>query len=180
MANDILVDVVTGTPIVFADAGAFDNTPFADTHDITFAGLAAGGSRESPKADLADALGLGAKLPQRWAVLAAFEFADAPAATATVDIYWAPSPSAGAGDDNPYLITGVDAAVVETASMLGQLQFIGSVPLQAVADVVFSKVFITTFAMRYGTLLVHNNTAVAFEAGELIHVTLMPLVDEAQ
>lgn len=180
MANEILVKTQTGTPIVFADAGAFDNTPFADTHDITFASLAAGGSRESPKADLADALSAGEKLPQRWAVLAAFEFADAPAATGTVDIYWAPSPSSGAGDDNPYLITGVDAAVVETASMLGQLQFIGSVPVQAVADVVFSKVFITTFAMRYGTLLVHNNTSQAFEAGETIHVTFMPLVDEAQ
>lgn len=180
MANEILIKTQTGTPIVFADAGVFDNTPFADTYDITFASLAADVSRESPKADLADALSLGEKLPQRWAVMAAFEFADAPTATGTVDIYWAPSPSSGAGDDNPYLITGVDADVVETPSMLGQLQWIGSVPVQAVADVVFSKVFITTFAMRYGTLLVHNNTDQAFEAGETIHVTLMPLVDEAQ
>lgn len=180
MANKILVLVAEGTPIVFADAGIFDNTPFADTHDITFASLAAGVSRESPKADLAGALSLGQKLPQRWAVMCAFEFADAPAATGTVDVYWAPSPSSGAADDNPYLITGSDADVVETASMLGQLQIIGSVPVQAVADVVFSKVFIVTFAMRYGTLLVHNNCSTAFEAGETIHVTLMPLVDEAQ
>ena len=180
MANEILVKTQTGTPIVFADAGVFDNTPFADTHDITFAALAAGVSRESPKADLAVALSLGEKLPQRWAVMGAFEFADAPVATGTVDIYWAPSPSSGAGDDNPYLITGLDAVVAETASMLGQLQWIGSVPVQAVADVVFSKVFITTFAMRYGTLLVHNKCSTAFEAGETIHVTLMPLVDEAQ
>lgn len=180
MANEILVKTQTGTPVVFADAGVFDNTPFPDTHDITFAALAAGVSRESPKADLADALSLGEKLPRRWAVMGAFEFADAPAITATVDIYWAPSPSAGASDDNPYLITGSDAIVAESPSMLAQLQFIGSVPLQAVADVVFSKVFITTFAMRFGTLLVHNNTAVAFEAGETIHVTLIPLVDEIQ
>ena len=181
MANEILVKTQTGTPVVFAHAADFDDSPFAATEEIDISGLASGVSRESNKADLADALSAGEKLPQRWAVMAAFEFADAPVASGSVDIYWAPSPSAVAANNNPYLITGSDADVAETDSMLGQLQFIGSVPVQAVADVLFSKVFIMTFAMRFGTLLVHNNTSQGLEAdADIMHITFMPLVDEAQ
>lgn len=182
MANEILLKTFTGTPMVFAHGADFDNSPFVDTEEMDMSSLGIGDSRESPKVDLGDLLSDNAKLPQRVAVLGAFEFADAPTAGKTVDLYWAASPSAGATDDNPYLITGSDAEIATPAdAFLGQLQFIGSVPVQNVADVVFQKTFVTSFAIRYGSLLVFNNTDQAFEASaDKIHVDFYAMVDEAQ
>lgn len=182
MANEILLKTFTGTPMVFAHGDDFDNTPFADTEEMDMSGLGIGDSRQSPKADLGDLLSDDGKLPQRVAVLGAFEFADAPAITGTVELYWAASPSMGATDDNPYLITGSDAEIATpSAQFLGQLQFIGSIPVQNVADVVFQRTFVTSFALRYGSLLVFNNTDQAFEAvADKIHVDFYAMVDEAQ
>lgn len=182
MANEILLKTFTGTPMVFAHAADFDNTPFADTEEMDMTSLGIGDSRQSPKVDLGDLLSDSAKLPQRVAVLAAFEFGDAPAVGRVVHLYWAASPSAGLTDDNPYLITGSDAEIATpTSAFLGQLQFIGSVPVQNVADVVFQKTFVTSFAIRYGSLLVFNDTDQIFEGTmDKTHVDFYAMVDEAQ
>ncbi len=179
MANEILQTPLLYTPVVFADATDFDDVPYAQSIQCDFAALGIGDSRESVKADmLLDA----AHMPQRWAVLCAFEHGDAPTAGDTVDVYWAASPHATAATQNPYLITGADAEIATpSASFLGQLQFIGSVPLTAVADVVHQKTFITTIPLRYGSVLVFNNSSAAFEASaNKCQVAFIPLIDEAQ
>ena len=182
MPNKILLKTFTGTPMVFAHAADFDNTPFADSVEMDMSGLGIGDSRQSPKVDLIDLLGDSPNLPQRVAVLGAFEFADAPTAGRAVHLYWSASPSSGATDDNPYLITGSDAEIATPSSaFLGQLQYIGSVLVQNVADVVFQKTFVTSFAIRYGSLVVFNDTDQAFEAvADKTHVDLYAMVDEAQ
>ena len=168
--------------MVFAHGDDFDNTPFADTEEMDMSGLGIGDSRQSPKADLGDLLSDSGKLPQRVAVLGAFEFDVAPAITGAVRLYWAASPSVGPTDDNPYLITGSDAEIATpSAQFLGQLQLIGHVPVMNVADVVFQKTFVTSFALRYGSLLVINDTDQEIEASaDKIHVDFYAMVDEAQ
>ena len=121
-------------------------------------------------------------LPQRWAVLVRIEHDVAPTATGGVHIYWAASPHVTAGTLNPYLITGADAEIATpTASFLGQLQFIGTVPVTNTADVLHQKCFITTIPLRYGSPLVFNDTDQALEAADnAMFVAFYPLVDEAQ
>lgn len=182
MANEILLKTFTGTPMVFAKAADFNNSPFDDSEEMDMSSLGIGDSRESPKVNLGDLLSNSNKLPQRVAVLGAFEFDVAPTVGGTVELYWAASPSVGAADNNPYLITGVDAEITTPSNeFLGQLQWIGAVPVQNSVDVVFQKVFVTSFALLYGSLLVFNNTDQIFETvADKIHVDLYAMVDEAQ
>lgn len=181
MANEILFSPISATPVVFAHSADFDNLPYADTIELDLSSLGIGDSRESVKADMMAPI-TGDHLPQRWAVIGAFEHNVAPTATGSVDIYWAASPSATAGLSNPYLITGADAEIVTpTASFLGQLQFIGSVPLTNTVDVIHQKTFITSIPLRYGSVLVHNNSDQILETdADLMYVAFIPLVDEAQ
>lgn len=178
MPNEILI-VPETTPIVWADfAGDFDDSIAGTEKQITLAALGIGDSRQGVKADML----YNSHLPQRWVVLARIEMDVAVADGSAVPIYWAASPHVTAGTLNPYLITGADAEIATpTPGFLGQLQWIGAVPLTNNADAVHQKTFITTLPFRYGSPLVFNNTLQAFEAADdAMCLAFYPLPDEAQ
>ena len=181
MPSAIYFDPEMVNPIVWADhAGDYgDITGTASLEkQLTLASLAAGASREGVKADMF----VNSHLPQRWAVTVRIEMDVAVVDGRRVAIYWAASPNVAAGTANPYLITGADAVVAETAGMLGQLQYIGSVPLTvAIAPNVHQKTFIATLPHRYGAPLVFNDTIQAFEGDDIeMCVAFYPMIDEAQ
>lgn len=180
MANKIYFDPTSDTPVIWADFGDDFNDIVAGTEkQITLASLGIDDSREGVKADMF----VNSHLPQRWAVVARFEMDVAVVDGESVKLYWAASPHTTAGTLNPYLITGADAEIaVPTNGFLGQLQFIGAVPLTvAIAPNIHQKTFITTLPLRYGAPLVFNDTSQAFEGDDIeMFVAFYPLVDEAQ
>ena len=180
MANKIYFDPTSDTAKVWADfADDFNDSVAGTEYQITLAALGIGDSRQGAKGDMF----VNTHLPQRWAVLARIEMDVAVADGEGVHIYWAASPHATAGTLNPYLITGADAEIATpTAGFLGQLQYIGTVPLTvAIAPNVHQKCFITTLPLRYGSPLVFNDTTQAFEGDDIeMFVAFYPLVDEAQ
>ena len=179
MANEILI-VPETTPKIWADfAGDFGDIIAGTEYQITLAALGIGDSRQGAKGDML----YNSHLPERWVVLARIEMDVAVADGEGVHIYWAASPHATAGTLNPYLITGADAEIATpTAGFLGQLQYIGTVPLTvAIAPNVHQKTFITTLPFRYGSPLVFNNTTQAFEGDDVeMFVAFYPFPDEAQ
>lgn len=180
MANKIYFDPTSDTAVVWADfAGDFGDAVAGTEKQITLASLGIGDSREGVKADMF----VNSHLPQRWAVLCRFEMDVAVADGESIQVFWAASPHATAATLNPYLITGADAEIATpTAGFLGQLQWIGAVPLTvAIAPNVHQKCFITTIPLRYGSPLVFNDTSQAFEGDDVeMFVAFYPLVDEAQ
>ena len=163
MANEILIVPNTSvTPIIWADfTNDFGDIIAGTQKQITLAALGIGDSRQGVKADML----YNSHLPQRWAVLCRFEMDVAVADGEAIQVYWAASPHATAATLNPYLITGADAEIATpTAGFLGQLQWIGAVPLTiAIAPNVHQKCFTTTIPFRYGSPLVFNNTSQVFE-----------------
>lgn len=142
---------------------------------ITLASLANGSGRQSVKLDL------GSARKERYRVKACFEIAATPTAGNTVDLYWAPSTSATAGTDNPANVTGTDAAYSGYSSNLTasirQLLFIGSFVCTAQATSTVQKGWVGTFAppLRYGSLVVVNNSGAAFHSSDTnIEVVLVP------
>ncbi len=180
MANKIYFDPTSDTAVIWADfAGDFNDIVAGTEKQITLAALGVGDSREGVKADMF----VNSHLPQRWAVVVRIEMDVSVTDGDAIPIYWAASPHVTAGTLNPYLITGADAEIATpTAGFLGQLQFIGAVSLTtAVATNVHQATFITTIPLRYGSPLVFNNTAQAFEGDDIeMFVAFYPLVDEIQ
>lgn len=177
MANEILLK--DGTPIVWANSGDYGG---ADrTHQIDLTSLADGAARQGAKADL------GAARAGRYRMIVWIEMDVAPASGAVIDFYWAASPHATAGTENPGGASGADAAYTGTAGdslddSLKQLIFVGSLVLTAdAATVVQRMVFTFTPPLRYGMPVVDNNGGQAFEGDAVeMAIKVVPIIDEIQ
>ena len=190
MANEILVKV--GTQIAFGVDADFnpadDGTNFVDDLDtidvvLTLASVATGAGRQSAKCDL------GEKRAESYTVYAAVDFTDeTPAATGTVDYYWAPSSNGTAANGNIAGNSGGDAACpdgalgsITLAEFIRQCQFIGQLACHDGASVQAGLVGVFAPCSRYGQLIVVNNSGDAFEADNVeMHVVFNPNVDEVQ
>lgn len=118
---------------------------------------ASGGARESAKFDF------GATWAGLHSVDACIEFETAPTDGETVDFWIAFSPSSTAGTGNPGSLTGADAAYTETDGKLGQMRFVGSLPLEN--DVInIGHVGTFTPLHRYGILVIENNGSTNFRS----------------
>lgn len=188
MANEVLQK--TGTQLVFADH-ANDFNPAAGTSleqgtptdvQIQLASVGDTAARQSAKVDL------GATRAAQYGVGAAFEIASTPTAGDVIEIYWAASPDATAGNGNPGGVSGSDAAYTGYSSNLAasvkQLELIGVFicTAQATGTVqVQTRCGVFSPTERYGTLVVKNESGAALHSDDVeIHVVLTPIIDEIQ
>lgn len=187
MANEVLVK--SGLQFLFADhATDFGAAPATAANsliigaptdvDMDLTGVAAsGGARESDKLDLTTPWsGL-------WTVDACLEFETAPADAGLVHFYWGASPNSTAGTGNPGALTGVDAAVTDTAGLLGQLQYIGALTVRNnVINIGHVGVFTPVF--QYGILVVVNQASTALRSSapamDETHIVMTELIEEIQ
>ena len=195
MVAKILVQEMDGTPkqIVFADHATDFNPTAANDLRITtdgskeldvqfnFEGVTNNSYRQSAKVDL------GENRARRYKCRAALEFATAPTAGNTVDVYWAPSPSATAGTANPAGASGTDSAYTGYSSnadaSIKQADFIGyfSCTAQATATIQVGEVGILEPSERYGSLIVKDASGVTLHSDAVeIHIVLDPIVEESQ
>ena len=178
MANQ--VPILTGTPIVFADA-SFSGTVsgFTQTVQLNLNGIAIGASRESVKADLL------AKRAARFLVRAGIEFAVAPDAGDAVRFYWSNSISvtAGTGNDGGCSGTDGDYKAGEEEEWQAQLIPLGSMSVtnDAATVVQIQTVGTLWYPQRFGQVVVYNAANQAFEADAIeMFVALIPIIDEIQ
>ena len=188
MAN--LIGVKQGTAIVWANSGDYSQTitGLARTKQLDLTSVAAGEARQGAKADIASiATTLNARC---YLILIGIEFVSATTIVngETVDLYWAGSPSATAGNANPGGTSGADADYIGTAGglldgSLLALQPIGSLAVTNDDDpVVQYQSFITKLPHRYGMPVVVDNSAAGVlnsNAVEML-VACIPLEDEIQ
>ena len=192
MATKTLLTPMDGTPkqICFRDATDFNpaidlrvtsDGSFDTACQIILAALANAAGRQSVKVDL------GAHWAEVYQVRAAFEIAATPTAGNMIELYWAPSQDPTAGDGNPALILGTDAAYAgysaNLASSVLQLQFIGAFCCTVQASAVVQVGIVGKFkpAHRYGSLVVVNNSGAALHSDDVeIHVVFDPIVNEFQ
>lgn len=184
MPNEVLIK--SGTAIILADAT--DHSPATQqnlgtrTAQIDLTSLAAGSYRQSDKIDF------GATRANRWNCTIAWEPTSAPTAGGTVDVYVAPSASATAGQDNPGNVVGTDGAytaygvaATDADECISQLVYIGSLVVSNDADVHVGNIGTYVPELRYGTIVVKNNTSVA-HGGDAVEssIRLAPVIDEVQ
>lgn len=188
MAN--LIGVKQGIAKVWADVTDYSSTisGYTRTQQIDLTSLAAGAARQGVKADIASiATTLNAN---RFLFYMAIEFVTATTLVAqeAVNLYWAGSPSATAGNANPGGTNGTDAAYTGTAGSslddsLLQLQFIGSLSItDDVEDVIQVASFVATLPHRYGMPVVVNKSAAGVMMDDAVQmlIAVVPLEDEAQ
>lgn len=168
---------VPGTQIVFADH-ADDFGPANDPQrgtptevQLSLASVANGAARQSAKVDLA--IDEDGNFPPAFRVWAGFELAATPSAGNQITLHWAESPSATAGTANPGGISGADAAYAgyssNLASSLTQLNLIGpfNCTVQATGTVQMALVGTLVPKMRYGSLVVYNQSGAAFHSDDV-------------
>ena len=121
----------------------------------------------------------GSAWPLEWVFGACMESAT-PAAGKTFDFYWNASPSATAGTANAGGCSGTDLAY--TAASTAQLMFIGSLVCRATGINVDTNVGRIAIPHLYGSLVIHNNTAIAMvdAVADNIHFTLTPIIPDGQ
>lgn len=173
--NKILIEY--GTQLSFADHGTdFDNgTPSLPVTasgnyiigtptevQMNFSVIAAAAAWESAKTlSLADT---GTSWPEFWRLGAQMESTATPADGGRFDFYWNGSPNSTAATGNSGVASGVDSAIVVTASNLKQLRFIGSLTVLAQVINKDSDIGILRMPYLYGSLIIVNNTSVAMVA----------------
>ena len=175
----------TGTIIVLADTT--DHSPAAAnnlgtrTDQIDLTSLAAGAARQSAKFDFT------ASRARQFNLMAAIEWAAAPAAGETLDFYLAPSPSATAANANPGGVSGSDSAYSGYSSNLDdslkQLIFLGSMvaTVQATTTIQIAQIAVFIPPERYATLVVDNNSAADALMSDAVEMSILitPIVDES-
>ncbi len=189
MANEVLTKV--GTQLIFANhdddfvggaAGTSLEQAGATDVQIDLTGIADGAAWQSAKADLT------ATRAREFSVMAALEFAAGPDVGGSVEMWWAPSPDATAGNGNPGGVAGADLAWTGTAAgaaltSVVQLQFIGAFACELDLTGTVQVAYVGTFAPaeRYGTLVVFNKSGQAFHSDAVeIHIVFNPIIPEIQ
>lgn len=123
---------------------------------LTLTSLANAGVRQGEKGDL------GATWARRWSVLFSSSVAVAATQGKEIHLYWAASPNATAGTDNPGGTSGTDAALTNGTELVGQLIYIGSIPLSNATGTAVQKVVREFYPpTRYGMPVVHNDSGQA-------------------
>lgn len=140
-----------GTPISWKASGG--------DHVLTLTSLANGSARQGDKGDL------GQYFARRWAVLVSIQLGSAGVNGDSVEVFWAASPTATAGTDNPGSCTGADAAFGTPAEYKLQLIPIGLLAVSNNAGTnVQTEVFELTPPCRYGMPVIVNSSGVSFGA----------------
>jgi len=120
---------------------------------LTLTSLASAAARQGAKGDL------GAFWPRRWAVLFSSAVGSAATNGLTIELYWAASPSATAGTDNPGAATGTDASFGTPAEYKLQLIPVGLLVLSNNASTnVQVQIFEFYPPTRYGMPVVVNSS----------------------
>ena len=180
------LQVSVGTQIRFFVTGSFSPADSATNWTIgtptdvvlTLSAVADAAGRQSTKVDL------GAARSSLYEVLGCVDFTgETPAASGTVDYYWAPSTSATGANGNVAGNSGVDGAApdgalgsVTLAEFLLQCQYIGSLATHDGAAVQNGLVGVFSPSSRYGQLIVVNNSGDAFEADDVeMHQVFNPI-----
>ncbi len=180
--------IVGATQILFNVEGSYapanlNNLEVGTATQVVFdlTSVAAAAAEQSTKMDF------GATRAPEYMVHAAIEMAVAPVTGTTFDFYWAPSGLSGAAVGNPGYITGASGVwaggVATLAESLKQLTFIGSMVMSADATgtIQMAAVGVLRPTMRYGTLVVVNNTAQATHNDAVEQaVSFTPIVPQAQ
>ena len=91
---------------------------------------------------------------------ACFDHASATAGD-SIALYWSASSSATAANGNSTDVTGADGTFTTTADLLAQMQYIGSLSLNASDTVSKGHVGFLVPSLRWGSLIVVSNTATA-------------------
>lgn len=187
MALPDYIKFVHGTPIVFANtathapgASAANNLGVA-TNQINLTSVTTNAGRQSDKVDL------GANWARQIDVVAALEFAATPTAGNPVSLWWAPSPSATAGQAMPGNTTGADAAYAGYSSNLddsaNHLQFIGNFICTAQATGTIQVSYVGSFVpkFQYGSLVIKNASGASLHSDAVeMSVALFPVLDSQQ
>jgi hypothetical protein len=147
------------TPLLLADS-SYTGSLGTRTDQINCGGLTAGSARQSDKFDF------GASFDGEYVLAVSIEWASAPAAGETVDIYLGYSHSGVAGTANPGGLSGADSAYggysANQADALKQLVYAGSMvaTTNATATVQIDT-NVSTFVPRdrYASLVVVNTSA---------------------
>ena len=184
MPNEVLIK--TGTDIVIANSTYSPGTNTilgTRTDDIDVTTLTTGSARQGVK------IHLGATRAALFSVDMTVEMATDPTAGDTIDLYWSESHSATAAVGNMAGTTGADAtysgySTLTLAESLLQMIFIGSLILGVNNDldgVQIGHVGVFSPKLRYGQLVVHNNSAVSTHSDSIeFAVRLSPVIDEIQ
>lgn len=169
--------IVFGTKAYSPKANASNDfgtvTPAAE---LNLAWLAAQKARQSNKIDLGSDTG-------HYVVIAAIEVGgSAPDPGGTIDFYWAPSAFPEASRGNPGGVVGRDSPFNgysggDVSLAVQHLQFIGGMPVDRVAKTIqVAYIGIVAPALRYGSLVVFNNSSAALEQdGVEMAVVLLPV-----
>ena len=175
-----------GTQLRFCVAGSFSpadsGTDFTEGTPtdvaLTLSGVANAAARQSTKADL------GANRAEKYSCEVAVDFtAETPTAGGTIDIYWAPSPTATQANGNVAGNSGADAAApggalgtITLDEFVQQCVKIGSLVTHDGAVVQNGHVGILVPTLRYGQIIVYNNSGGNFEADNVeMAVWLTPI-----
>jgi len=184
MGNQILRTV--GTQICFANhSGDFAPSGQLDLQQgtpgetqLTFT-AATGGARQSSKVNL------GEQRAPAYSVDAVLHWTTAPTISTNVEFYWADSVDPTAGNGNPALLTGVDAAYAGYATYadgLPQMTHIGNFTVAAyTAWPQIAHVGTFSPACQYGMLVLVNLTGQSLSAyTSQMHTVLTPIIDEVE
>lgn len=113
-------------------------------------------------------------------------FTTAPTTGTVLDLYIGASTNSIAANGNPGYLTGADGAYTGTpatlAEGLDQLTFIGSLVVSADIEFQIGALGVYSPKMRYGSLVIVNNTGQALAATDVIETAIIavPLIPEIQ
>lgn len=182
MPNEILTK--DGTAVVWADSTDYSSSVsgLTRTAQIDLTSLADTAARQGAKVDL------GATRARRYLMVAALEYAVAPASGEIAEFYLGESPSGTAGNANPGGLSGSDAAYTGTAGdsladSVKQLRHVGNMVLTADATttVQYQAIGIIEDVGRHVSVAVKNEGGQALHSDAVeMYVALLPLVDELQ
>jgi len=189
MATQKLLQVY-GTQLLFADhATDFGAAPATAANSLIIGSptdvrmnlsvvAAAAGWQSAKTATLAHT---GTAMPVEWILGACIESTATPAAGATFEFWWNPSPSATAGTGNAGGASGADASY----AVAGKTQLMHLGTMVTVANVININPCIARVRLPYlyGSLIFINSTAVAMVAdanADEIHITLTPVLLDIQ
>ena len=168
MASELLLK--SGTTITWNESSG--------DYDMTIDGLLTAAAGQGAKGDL------GATRAPSFSVEFMIDTgATAPAVGETVDLYWAASNNATAGNNNPGGASGTDAAYTgigsaTIAESVTELLFVGSLVCVDEVNTNLRTYFTLAPNERYGMPVVVNNTGQTLGTGSV--VTLTPIIPEGQ
>jgi hypothetical protein len=143
-------------------------------YGLTMTSLANGAERQGAKGDL------GANRAPMYAVLFSSSVAVAATDGSEIELYWAASPHATAGTDNPGNTDGTDAALTNGEELKRQLIFVGSLVLSNARGTNIQKqMFVFCPPMRYGMPVTCNTSGQALGATAADHEVRLIPIEEA-